>query len=265
MKRITVTTLQKMKEAGEKIVMSTCYDASFAAILAENGVETMLVGDSLGMVFQGLESTLPVEVDQMIYHSQCVARGCGNALLITDMPFMSYSTPELAMATAGRILKEGGAHMVKLEGGSTQLDTVARLTDHGIPVCAHLGLLPQSVHKTGGYKVQGRDATVAAAIREDAQALQQAGAQMLVLECVPAGLATEVSSALQIPVIGIGAGNGCDGQVQVLYDLLGITRGRVPSFSRNFMADSASIEEAVANYVAAVKSGDFPDAGRSFQ
>ncbi len=265
MKRITVTTLQKMKEAGEKIVMSTCYDASFATILEENGVEAMLVGDSLGMVFQGLESTLPVELDQMIYHTQCVARGRQRALLITDMPFMSYSTPELAMATAGRILKEGGAHMVKLEGGSTQLDTVARLTDHGIPVCAHLGLLPQSVHKTGGYKVQGRDAAGAAAIRDDALALQKAGAQMLVLECVPAALAGEISASLRIPVIGIGAGNGCDGQVQVLYDMLGITRGKLPSFSRNFLAEAASIEEAVASYSAAVKSGAFPDAERSFQ
>lgn len=265
MNKITITTLHKMKQAGEKIAAATCYDASFAHILEENGVEILLVGDSLGMVFQGLESTLPVAVEDMVYHTQCVARGRHTALLVTDMPFMSYSSPDIAMATAGRILKEGGAHMVKLEGGSTQMDTVMRLTDHGIPVCAHLGLLPQSVHKIGGYKVQGRDPASAAGIREDALALQQAGAQMLVLECVPTQLAREVTAALRIPVIGIGAGGGCDGQVQVLYDMLGITPGKVPSFAQNFLAATHSVAEAVAAYVAAVKAGRFPAEGQSFQ
>ena len=265
MKKITTSTLMQQKSSGEKIVVSTCYDASFATILEEQGVEVLLVGDSLGMVFQGMESTLPVSLDAMVYHTQCVSRGRKSALLVTDMPFMSYSSPALALETAARILKEGGAHMVKLEGGSTQLETVSRLTDYGIPVCAHLGLLPQSVHKLGGYKVQGRDAGSAAAIREDALALQEAGAQMLVLECVPATLAAEVTAELKIPVIGIGAGPDCDGQVQVVYDMLGITRGQVPSFAQNFLLGAASIEEAVALYVKAVKSGTFPAESQSFK
>ncbi len=264
MKKITLQILTNMKRAGERIAVATCYDASFAAILEESGVEVLLVGDSLGMVFQGLDSTLPVSLDEIIYHTACVARGRHHALLVSDLPFMSYATPERALESAGRVLKEGGAQMVKLEGGSTQLDTVRRLTDHGIPVCAHLGLLPQSIHKVGGYRVQGRDPASAAAIREDALALEQAGAQLLVLECVPASLAREVTASLTIPVIGIGAGSGCDGQVQVLYDLLGISIGKVPSFAHNFLHGCDSVSEAVARYVAAVKAGTFPSSEQSF-
>jgi 3-methyl-2-oxobutanoate hydroxymethyltransferase len=265
MMKTTTRSLIQMKQSGEKIVVCTCYDASFASLLEQNGVEVLLVGDSLGMVFQGLESTLPVAVEEMVYHTRCVERGRTNALLVSDMPFMSYSSPELALETAGALLKEGGAQMVKLEGGSTQLETVARLSDHGIPVCAHLGLLPQSVHKIGGYRVQGRDSASATAIRDDALALQQAGAQLLVLECVPSALAAEVTRSLEIPVIGIGAGPDCDGQVQVLYDLLGITRGKVPSFARNFLQGADSVDQAIARYAAEVKAGRFPDAEHSFE
>jgi 3-methyl-2-oxobutanoate hydroxymethyltransferase len=229
MSEITLSTLFQMKQRGERIAVLTAYDASFARILDEAGVDVLLVGDSLGMVIQGRESTLPVDVDEMVYHTQCVVRGRRRALLVADMPFMSYGSPEQALHNAGRLMKEGGAHMVKLEGGAVQLETVRRLADHGIPVCAHLGLLPQSVYKLGGYRVQGRDEASARKMREDALALQAAGAQMLVLECVPRGLAGEIRASLRIPVIGIGAGPDCDGQVLVLYDLLGITPGKPPA------------------------------------
>jgi len=265
MSHVTTASLIQMKREGEKIAVLTSYDASFTRILEDAGVDVILIGDSLGMVIQGQESTLPVGVDQMVYHSQCVARGRRNTLLVADMPFMSYSSADQALTTAGRLMKEGGAHMVKLEGGATQLETVRQLTANGIPVCAHLGLLPQSVHKLGGYRVQGRDDEAARIMREDALALEEVGAQMLVLECVPAPLASDISQALKIPVIGIGAGAGCDGQVLVLYDMLGITAGPMPRFVRNFLPDSCSIGGAVAAFVQAVKSGEFPSAGESFQ
>ncbi len=265
MAEITVSTLMRMKQQGEKIAVLTAYDASFAKLLEEAGVEVLLVGDSLGMVIQGQESTLPVGVGDMVYHTRNVARARRQALIVADMPFMSYSSAAQALGTAGRLMKEGGAHMVKLEGGATQLDTVRELTANGIPVCAHLGLLPQSVHKLGGYRVQGRDEETARVLREDALALQQAGAQMLVLECVPAGLAGEISRSLAIPVIGIGAGPECDGQVLVLYDMLGINTGYVPSFCKNFLHEAATVEEAVARYVRAVKEGSFPGPEQSFQ
>jgi len=265
MTRITTSTLIRMKERREKIAVLTCYDASFAALLEEAGVDVMLVGDSLGMVIQGHDSTLPVAVEEMVYHTGCVAEGRRRAFLIADMPFMSYSSSDQALATAGRLMKEGGAQMVKLEGGATQLETVRRLTSHGIPVCAHLGLLPQSVHRIGGYKVQGQDEASARILQEDALALEEAGAQMLVLECVPARLAADISESLAIPVIGIGAGAGCDGQVLVLYDMLGITPGKPPSFVRNFMAEGGTIQQAVAAYVAAVRNGSFPSPEQSFQ
>ncbi len=262
MNRITLTTLQAMKKAGEKIACLTAYDSSFAALLEEAGVELLLVGDSLGMVIQGRDTTLPVTLDEMIYHTRCVASGSQRALLVADMPFMADADPSQALFSAGRLMKEGGAQMVKLEGGAMQLETVRRLAEHGIPVCAHLGLLPQSVHKLGGYKVQGRDAETARQIREDALALQEAGADMLLLECVPAALGAEISRRVHIPVIGIGAGPDCDAQVLVLYDMLGITPGKRPGFSHDFISDagaeSGGIVDAVRRYVEAVKSGSFP-------
>ncbi len=261
---ITTTTLQQMKQQGEKIAVLTSYDASFTRLIEEAGVEVLLVGDSLGMVIQGQESTLPVKVDDVVYHSQNVARARRKALIVADMPFMSYNSATQALDTAARLMKEGKAQMVKLEGGATQLETVRQLVAHAVPVCAHLGLLPQSVHKLGGYRVQGRDEESAAVMKEDALALQQAGAQMLVLECVPAALAGEISQMLDIPVIGIGAGAACDGQVLVLYDMLGIASGYLPRFVKNFLAERESIPAALAAYVQAVKEGSFPAAEHSF-
>ena len=262
---ITTARLMQMKADGEKIAVLTAYDASFTSRLEDAGIDVILVGDSLGMVIQGQESTLPVDVEEMVYHTRCVARARRNALLVADMPFMSYSSAEQALGTAGRLMKDGGAQMVKLEGGATQLETVRQLTANGIPVCAHLGLLPQSVHKLGGYRVQGRDADAARAMQEDAQALELAGAQLLVLECVPTALAAEISRLLAIPVIGIGAGPGCDGQVLVLYDMLGITPGKVPSFCRDFLEGKGSVPAALAEYVRAVKEGSFPSEAESFR
>ncbi len=262
--KITISTLHEMKKRGEKIAVLTSYDASFTAVLESAGVEVLLVGDSLGMVIQGQKSTLPVTVEDMVYHTRVVARACKTSLLIADMPFMSYDTAVRAMETGKSLMQAGGAHMVKLEGGAAQADTVARLVANGIPVCAHLGLLPQSVHKMGGYKVQGRDADSARRIQEDALALQNAGASMLVLECIPASLAADVTGALEIPVIGIGAGAGCDGQVLVLYDMLGITPRKKPRFVKNFLSETGSIKAAVAAYVAAVKAGSFPASEHSY-
>ncbi len=262
MSRITLPALQAMKKDGEKITCLTAYDSSFAALLDGAGVEVLLIGDSLGMVIQGQDSTLPVTLDEMIYHSRCVARGSQRALLMADMPFMADADPLQALLNAGRLMKEGGVQMVKLEGGAMQLETVRRLAAHGIPVCAHLGLLPQSVHKLGGYKVQGHDAKSASQIRDDALALQEAGADILLLECVPAALGAEISHRASVPVIGIGAGPDCDAQVLVLYDMLGITPGKRPKFSRDFTneqeAVSGDIASAVRRYIEAVKSGSFP-------
>ncbi len=262
---ITIATLDRMKQQGEKIAVLTCYDASFARLLEDAGVEVLLIGDSLGMVIQGQDSTLPVHVDDMVYHTRNVARVARRALLVADMPFMSYSSPMQALDTAARLMKEGGAHMVKLEGGATQLDTVRHLVAHAVPVCAHLGLLPQSVHKLGGYRVQGRDEESADAMKEDALALQKAGAQMLVLECVPAKLAAEITQMLDIPVIGIGAGADTDGQVLVLYDMLGISPDESPRFVKNFLSEAKTIRDAVAAYVREVKDGCFPRPEHSFQ
>ncbi len=261
---VTISTLARMKAAGERIVSLTAYDASFAARLDEAGIDVVLVGDSLGMVLQGFETTLPVTVDEMVYHTRCVARGCRRPLLVADLPFMSYASPEQALGNAARLMKEAGAQMVKLEGGASQLEVVRRLTGCGVPVCAHLGLQPQSVHKLGGYKVQGREQAVAERMLADARDLEQAGADMLVLEAVPATLAAEITAALTIPVIGIGAGSACDGQVLVLYDLLGITPGRLPRFARNFLLDHADIPTALRGYVEAVRNGSFPAAEHSF-
>ncbi|MCG8028631.1 MAG: 3-methyl-2-oxobutanoate hydroxymethyltransferase [Candidatus Thiodiazotropha taylori] len=262
-KNITIRSLVEMKAAGEKISVLTSYDASFTQLIESAGVDVILVGDSLGMVIQGQESTLPVTLDEMIYHTRNVARARSHALLVSDMPFMSYRSPELALESAGRLMKEGGAQMVKLEGGAIHLQTIRQLSGQGIPVCGHLGLLPQSVHKLGGYRVQGRGERDAEQILDDAVALEEAGIDLLVLECVPDQLAASISRKLTIPVIGIGAGVDCDGQVLVLYDMLGINP-HPPRFVENFLHSGRSIEEAIKAYSAAVKQGDFPTKEHSF-
>lgn len=258
MSRLTLNMLRRMKTEGNKIAVLTAYDASFSQLLEGAGVEVVLVGDSLGMVVQGQESTIPVTMDEMIYHTKNVLRGSERMFVITDLPFMSYANTDLALQNAARLMAEGGAQMVKLEGGAELADRVAALSQHGIPVCSHLGLLPQSVHKLGGYLVQGREPAVAEKILQDALTLEQAGADMLLLECVPAALAKTISERVTVPVIGIGAGADCDGQVLVLYDMLGITPGKRPRFSHDFLADSGQIPAAVRRYVEAVKSGAFP-------
>lgn len=261
---ITTFKLREMKQSGEKFAVLTAYDATFASVLDECGVEVILVGDSLGMVVQGIETTLPVTMDEMVYHTRCVSRSAHNALIMADIPFMADATPEQAVHNAGRLMKEGGAHMVKLEGGASQSEVVRRLSELGIPVCGHLGLQPQSVHKLGGYKVQGREASDAERILNDAQLLVAAGADMLLLECVPASLAAKVTQISPVPVIGIGAGPDTDAQVLVLYDMLGITPGRRPKFTHDFMTGVDSIPAAVRAYVKAVKDGSFPSAAHSF-
>lgn len=264
MSKITLTRLRRMKQDGDKIAVLTAYDATFARTLEAAGVEVLLVGDSLGMVIQGEESTLPVTVDHMIYHTRAVKRGVEKCFIVTDMPFMSYSTAEHALENAGQIMKNGGAHMVKLEGGQHVVETIRVLNQYGIPVCAHLGLMPQSVNKLGGYRVQGRDEQAAQAMLDDAQLLQDAGADMLVLECVPSELAARITAALNIPVIGIGAGPECDGQVLVLHDMLGMLGEHRPKFVQDFLQQHGSIHAAVEAFVKAVKTASFPDADHSF-
>ena len=252
-----------MRVRDEKIAVLTCYDASFARILDAAGVDVLLVGDSLGMVIQGQASTLPVKLAQMSYHTRCVAAGATRAFIIADLPFASYqSSPEQAFVSAAKLLA-AGAHMVKLEGGAVMADTVAFLVQRGVPVCAHLGLLPQSVNQMGGYKVQGRDEVSAAQILADAVAMQAAGAGMLLLEAVPATLARQVTETVNIPTIGIGAGVDCSGQVLVLYDALGLY-SKPPKFSKNFLPDAGSIEGATRAYVNAVKNRSFPALEHSF-
>lgn len=264
MNAVTLTTLREMKRRAEKIACLTAYDASFAALLEQAGVELLLVGDSLGMVVQGHDSTLPVTLADMIYHTRCVRRGSKTAFIVADLPFMSYASTAQAIGNAARLMQEGGAHMVKLEGGAWLAETVHELSARGIPVCAHLGLLPQSVHQLGGYRVQGRDAAGAENLLSDARALEQAGAGLLVLECVPAALARQITQALTLPVIGIGAGAACDGQVLVLYDVLGLVQ-KPPKFSKNFLPGERDLESAVRAYVQAVKTGAFPAAEHSFR
>jgi 3-methyl-2-oxobutanoate hydroxymethyltransferase len=264
-KPVTLTTIREMKRRGEKITCLTAYDYSFASLLDSAGIDMIMVGDSLGMVMQGHDSTLPVSVADMVYHARCVARGAKRALIIVDMPFMSYQqSPAHAFASAGRLMQKGGAQVVKLEGGEPMAGTVRFLVERGVPVCAHLGLTPQSVHQLGGYRVQGREATAADKIHHDAKVLQEAGASLLVLEAVPSELAKTISSDLEIPTIGIGAGPDCDGQVLVLQDMLGIYPRPSPKFSKNFMQGATSIEAAVKSYIAAVKSGAFPGPEHSF-
>lgn len=262
--RVTVNTLAKMKAAGEKIACITAYDASFAERVNEAGADVVLVGDSLGMVVQGLDSTVPVTIDEMVYHTRAVAQANPRALLMGDMPFMSYCTEEQALQNAARLMQEGGAHMVKLETTQGQIGIIRRLVDAGVPVCAHLGLRPQSVHKLGGYRVQGRDDESAEAMLQEALGLEEAGADCLLLECVPAALAKRISEAVKIPVIGIGAGVDCDGQILVLYDILAISKGKRPKFSKDYMRGADSITAAVQCYVDEVKSKAFPAAEHSF-
>jgi 3-methyl-2-oxobutanoate hydroxymethyltransferase len=258
-KPITSRRLKEMARSGEKIAMLTCYDASFARAFDEAGVDVLLVGDSLGMVVQGHPSTLPVSMDEMEYHTRCVARGNGSAWIIADMPFGSYQESiDQAVGNAARLMK-AGAHMVKLEGGDWTAPSVRAVVERGMPVCAHLGFTPQSVHALGGYRIQGREDAAASTMRRHAQELADAGAEMLVLELTPSAVAQQITSALSIPVIGIGAGAQCSGQVLVLHDMLGITRGKQPRFVRNFSEPGLSVDAAVRLYVSEVKSGRFPD------
>jgi 3-methyl-2-oxobutanoate hydroxymethyltransferase len=261
---ITLSTLLRMKEQRQKIACLTCYDASFAALVDEAQVDVVLAGDSLGMVIQGHSTTVPVTMNDMVYHSAAVARGLRRPFLITDLPFMSYPTAQLALSNAIRLMQEGGAQMIKLESGAGQLEIVAALASHDIAVCAHLGLKPQSVHKTGGFRVQGRRTDSAEQMLQDAQNLQAAGADVILLECIPAALGATITAALKVPVIGIGAGPHTDGQILVLYDVLDITSGRKPRFVRNFMQGASSNLQAVQNYVAAVKSAEYPAAEHCF-
>ena len=256
-KAVTLPALQRMKETGEKIAMLTCYDASFAALMDACAVDMLLVGDSLGNVLQGHATTLPVTIDDIAYHTVCVARGNKSALLASDMPFGSYGTPESAYENAVKLMR-AGAQLVKLEGGAWLCDTVRFLTERSIPVFAHLGLTPQSVHQLGGFKVQGKSAAGAERLMADALALQQAGASMLLLEAIPTSLAKSVSEALRIPTIGIGAGPDCSGQVLVMHDMLGVFPGKKARFVRNFMAGQADIASAMRAYIAAVKDCSFP-------
>ncbi len=264
MKPKTVTTLRAMKSAHEKIASLTAYDYSFAALADRAGVDLVMVGDSLGMVMQGHATTIPVTIEHMAYHAACVSRGVSNALVVVDMPFMSYQrSREQALDNAALLMRDGGAQMVKLEGGEAMAETVRFLTERGMPVCAHIGLTPQSVHQLGGYGIQGRDAEGAQRLINDAHALETAGAAMIVLEAIPADLAARITQSVAMPTIGIGAGRACDGQVLVLQDMLGIYPRPSPKFSRNFMEGAAGIEAAVRAYVAAVKSGAFPDAAHT--
>jgi 3-methyl-2-oxobutanoate hydroxymethyltransferase len=258
-KPLTLHRLREMHSAGEKIAMLTCYDATFAKILDRAGVDCLLVGDSLGMVLQGRSSTVPVSLEQMVYHTECVARGNRAAWVVGDLPFGSYQESKEQALRSATTLLQAGAHMVKLEGGGWTADTVRFLVERGIPVCAHLGLTPQSVHALGGYRIQGRDASAAATLKQQARELADAGAAMLVLELIPSALAKEVTGELPIPVIGIGAGPQCSGQVLVLHDMLNLTPGKLPRFVRNFMEGSASVQDAAHRYVAAVKDQSFPD------
>lgn len=261
---ITLTTLQQMKQKGEKIVMLTAYDATFARIACQAGVEILLIGDSLGMVLQGHDSTLPVTVEDMAYHTACVKRGNQGALILADLSFMSYTDNAQAMTSAARLM-QAGAHMLKLEGGAWLAEPVRLLAERGVPVCVHMGLTPQTVNVMGGYKVQGRQERQAQQMKEDAIALEQAGAAMLLLECVPSELAAEITRSVQIPVIGIGAGPATDGQVLVMHDMLGVSlTGRSPKFVKNFMAGRNDIQAAMAAYATAVKDGSFPDQEHSF-
>ncbi|CAJ1788291.1 3-methyl-2-oxobutanoate hydroxymethyltransferase [Aeromonas salmonicida] len=259
MSKITTASLLKMKQDDQKITAITAYDASFAKLFDDEGAHVLLIGDSLGMVLQGGQDTLAVSVDEMVYHTRCVARGASNALIIADMPFMSYATPEQTYQTAARLMA-AGARMVKMEGGDWLCDSIRHLTRNGVPVCGHLGLTPQSVHVFGGFKVQGRDEYQAQEIYRQALCLQEAGIQLLVLECVPVALAERITKALRIPVIGIGAGPATDGQILVMHDAFGY----VPKFTKNFLAETGDMHAAIRLYVQQVSEGTFPGPEHSF-
>jgi len=258
MAKITTSTLIKMKQQGEKISTITAYDASFAKLFDQAGIHAILIGDSLGMVLQGQDDTLPVTIDDMAYHTQSVRRGVENTLIIGDMPFMSYATKEQAFTNAAKLM-QAGANIVKMEGGSWLIETIEGLVERGIPVCGHLGLTPQSVNVFGGFKVQGRQETQALEIIEQAKQLEQAGIQLLVLECVPADLGKRITEAVNIPTIGIGAGKDTDGQILVMHDALGISCSYMPKFSRNFLKDTGDIKKAIELYISEVSNGNFPD------
>jgi len=261
---VNVSTLRRLKEDGEPIACLTAYDASYAVLVDAAGTDLVLVGDSLGMVIQGHDTTVPVTVDDIIYHCRNVARGLRRAFLVADMPFMSYTEPHQALDNAVRLMQEGGAMMVKLEGGDDQVEIVAHLARHDIPVCAHLGLKPQSVHKIGGFKVQGREPDQAREMRDAARRLEDAGADIVLLECVPNEVAQKITKALHVPVIGIGAGPHVNGQILVLYDILDITQGRTPRFVKNFQAGRDSPLAALEAYVRAVKDGSYPEPEHCF-
>ncbi len=264
MTKITTSTLFNMKQQGQKIATITAYDASFAKLFDQAGIHAILIGDSLGMVLQGAEDTLPVSIDDMAYHTRCVKRGVSNALIISDMPFMSYATLEQSYTNATKLM-QAGASMVKMEGGSWLVDTIKKLTERGIPVCGHLGLLPQSVNIYGGFKVQGRSEQQAQDIIAQAKELEQAGVQLLVLECIPAQLGKAVSEAISIPTIGIGAGKYTDGQILVMHDALGISCSYMPKFSRNFLSETGDIKKAIELYIDQVSLGKFPDDSHVFK
>lgn len=264
MKPITLQNLRQWKNEGKKFASLTAYDYSFARLFADNDIPVLLVGDSLGMTMQGHESTLPVTVEELAYHTQTVRRGAPNVLLLTDLPFMGYATVEQACQNAAQVMR-AGANMVKIEGGDWLVDTVRSLTERAVPVCGHLGLTPQSVNIFGGYQVQGKTEQQAEKLLSDALALEAAGMQLLVLECVPISLAKRVTEQLSIPVIGIGAGPETDGQILVMQDMIGITSGYVPKFAKNFLAESGSIAQAVQAYQQQVLSGTFPSLEHSFK
>ena len=261
---VTLSTLHRMREDGEPIASLTCYDASFAALVDEADVDVVLVGDSLGMVIQGHDTTVPVTLDHVIYHCKAVAKGMHRPFLVADLPFMSYPSREIALANSVRLMQEGGARMVKLESGVEQVRIVEFLASHDIAVCAHLGLRPQSVHKTGGFRVQGREQDAAARMLQNALDLQSAGADIVLLECIPSDLGKTITEALDVPVIGIGAGPATNGQIQVLYDILDITPGRKPRFVRDFMAGAGTPLNALKAYVQAVKSRSYPGPEHGF-
>ena len=261
---ITISKLQAMREADEKIAVLTAYDASFANLMDQSGIDVILVGDSLGNIIQGQTSTIPVTIEQMVYHVSCVAKGNQSAFLIADMPFGTYSTPEQAMENAASLMR-AGAHMVKLEGGSWLADTVRFLVERSVPVCAHLGLLPQSVHTLGGFKVQGKSAEAAEVLVKDAQTLEKAGAQLLVLEAIPSELGKKATASIKLPTIGIGAGPDCSGQVLVMHDMLGAFPGRSPKFVKNFLLGQESIDGAFKSYIHEVKTGKFPGPEHCFK
>ncbi|MCC2617153.1 3-methyl-2-oxobutanoate hydroxymethyltransferase [Aestuariibacter halophilus] len=263
MKKVTTSTLLDMKKNGQKITALTAYDASFAKLFDEQGVDVLLIGDSLGMVLLGEDDTLTVTIEDIAYHTRAVKRGTQRAFVVADMPFMSYATPEQTYTNAATLMA-AGASMVKLEGGDWLAETIKGLNQRGVPVCAHLGLTPQSVHVFGGFKVQGRDDLQAEQLLEQAQTLAKAGAQMLVLECVPSSLAQKITQAVDIPVIGIGAGVACDGQILVMHDMFGISANYMPKFSKNYLQQSGDMRQAVVDFITEVREGVFPGEQHSF-